>query len=133
MKNPPIEMKVQQRNEKLIFLEVYQVQMELVDQGSVGIARGLSEGESISVCEETETKVSQRKWHQLQLKLAWASYLHYFSTFQMQMLEYHTCSKIRDNYYSFQNINTHSIYRILSWKEKAENFQCPHYEIFISK
>ena len=43
MKNPPIEMKVQQRNEKLIFLEVYQVQMELVDQGSVGIARGLSE------------------------------------------------------------------------------------------
>jgi hypothetical protein len=61
MKNPPIEMKVQQRNEKLIFLEVYQVQMELVDQGSVGIARGLSEGESISVCEETETKVSQRK------------------------------------------------------------------------
>lgn len=45
MKNPPIEMKVQQRNENLIVLEVYQVQMELVDQGSMGITRGLTEGE----------------------------------------------------------------------------------------
>lgn len=53
MKNPPIQIKVQERNEKLIVLEVYQVQMELVDQGSVGISRGLTEGESISVCEET--------------------------------------------------------------------------------
>lgn len=57
MKNSPMKMKVQQRNENLIMLEVYQVQMELVDQETVETAGGLSEGDCNNVCEQSETKM----------------------------------------------------------------------------